>query len=430
MAYGSFPGVPPPVAAGIAGVAPVRPWYRRTAFRVALITVGVGTIAVAGLVMYGLLGLSFGPEAFLLAIGAAILPVPVVLACFVWLDRYEPEPWHYLAFVFGWGACVATAAALVFNKLGGALLVGPESESPAVAVFVAPPVEEFFKALPLFILLALTLFGRHQIHGVVDGMVYAGVSAVGFAFTENVLYFGTAYVEAGAEGGRSAGLGAVIVVFVLRGVLSPFAHPLFTCMTGIGIGIAVRNRNWAIRILAPLVGLGVAIALHASWNGLATVTANRPELLLAGYFGFMVPVFLVMVTIAVVIRGREARVVGRILPGYAARGWFNPQEIAALRTMANRRAGRRWARRLAGPSGARAMAQYQFAATKLAILRDGLLRGLAGRDYAEQERELLHTLAARRLYIVQNARHPHALGVPAYGAYGGPFRPTPPGGQR
>ena len=41
------------------------------------------------------------------------------------------------------------------------------------------------------------MFRRREFDGVVDGVVYAGLVAAGFAFTENILYFG-----ARVRGGR------------------------------------------------------------------------------------------------------------------------------------------------------------------------------------------------------------------------------------
>jgi RsiW-degrading membrane proteinase PrsW (M82 family) len=321
----------------------------------------------------------------------------VLIPCFLWLDRYEPEPSHYLAFAFAWGACVATAAAYFINSLGDALirsLLG--GASALTAVLVAPPVEETFKALPLFLLMILTYFGRQHINGIVDGIVYAGLSAIGFAFTENVLYFGAQYVKASSEGTGTDGLVALFWLFVLRGVFSPFAHPLFTCLTGIGVGLAVRSSNAAVRIFAPLGGLLLAMALHGTWNLLAS--SQDFGIISIGYVVIMVPAFLGMVAVAVWVRSREAKVVGDVLPAYVATGWLTPQEVAALSTMSARRHARTWARQVAGPIGGKAMVDYQFAATKLAMLRDSMLRGLMrpGQDYAAQERELLNMLAARR----------------------------------
>ena len=93
-----------------------------------------------------------------------------------------------------------------------------------------------------------------------DGFVYAGMVGIGFAFTENILYLGTALLETGGEG--------LVATFVLRGVVSPFAHPLFTAATGLGLVFATR-RTGAARYLVALAGLAVAILLHGTWNAMA-----------------------------------------------------------------------------------------------------------------------------------------------------------------
>lgn len=431
------PAIPHP-ADGMAEPAPMVPWHRRRAIGILGIVLAVGVIGVGGLFIYIFLGLSLGPAALALAIGAALLPLPVLLTFFWWLDRFEPEPRRYLAFAFGWGACVATAAALIINSFGGKVITGAGGSESTTAILVAPPTEEFFKAAPLFLLLALSLTGRRQINGIVDGIVYAGISAVGFAFTENVLYFGSAYLG-DEEKNMPGGITALIVTFVLRGVLSPFAHPLFTSMTGIGVGLAARTPKTWLRIVAPIGGYAVAVTLHGTWNLLAS--SQDFGVILSGYALIMLPALAVMLTVAIVLRSREAKVVGRVLPVYAHVGWFTAQEIAALATISSRRAGRKWARQIAGPIGAKAMSDYQFAATKLAMIRDSLARGVGERDFAGEERQLLSTVDARRRYIVDTgqpgARMPWATQYPAQshqagphyapGGYGGPN--YPPGRQ-
>ena len=64
---------------------------------------------------------------------------------------------------------------------------------------------------------------------------------VGFAFTENILYLAAAYI--GGDGAVRAGSAARSALFVVRGIFSPFAHPLFTAFIGIGVGIAVVSRQ-------------------------------------------------------------------------------------------------------------------------------------------------------------------------------------------
>src|SRR5215831_3167382 len=58
-------------------------------------------LAMLGLVAF--LGWKLGPVALGVGIAGAILPVPVLVACFLWLDRYEPSPLWILVLTFLWG---------------------------------------------------------------------------------------------------------------------------------------------------------------------------------------------------------------------------------------------------------------------------------------------------------------------------------------
>ncbi len=56
---------------------------------------------------------------------------------------------------------------------------------------------------------------------------------------------------------------------VLRGILSPFAHPLFTSMIGLAVAFAAQ-RPGAERVFSILVGWSGAMILHGLWNGLVS----------------------------------------------------------------------------------------------------------------------------------------------------------------
>jgi hypothetical protein len=138
-------------------------------------------------------------------------------------------------------------------------------------------------------------------------------------------------------------------------------------------------------------------------------------ILLYGYFSVMMPIFLGMVGFALWLRSYEGRLTQRILPEYVRTGWLSPPEVASLATIGRRQSARYWAKQVAGDPGAQAMRGYQFVATRLTLLRDGLRRGLvpgnggvAGALY--EERELLTALTwYRAAFTGRDPRMPRAV---------------------
>ncbi|MFF5178696.1 PrsW family intramembrane metalloprotease [Micromonospora sp. NPDC000316] len=406
-----LPSSPPAPAAPPAGEAPRMP-LRRLGWRRFLVLAGVVLlIAACAVFMVFTLGQSLGVQALLVGVVAAILPVPVLVACFLWLDRYEPEPLKYLIFCFAWGAFVSTAASLTVNEFAAGRFADWGLPAALTGVLVAPFIEELTKALGPILLL---VFRRREWSGITDGLVYCGLSAVGFAMVENILYLGGYGYAAGADRyGPATGTQQVIAIFIVRILLFGFAHPLFTSMTGVGLGIAARTADRRVRVLAPIAGLLLAMILHGTWNLLPTLTQATGEavIMLYGFLGLMVPVFFGMVGLALWLRAWEGRLTERRLPDYVRAGWLSPPEVAALSSLGRRHAARSWARRVAGDAGVRAMRGYQFSATRLALLRDGTLRGLDRKPAdqertAAEERQLLDAITAYRSFFV--GRDPQA----------------------
>jgi RsiW-degrading membrane proteinase PrsW (M82 family) len=329
------------------------------------------------------------PDALAIGVVLAALPVGPVIACFLWLDRYEPEPVPLLLMAFGWGALVATAVALVLQLLDQAILDTPDSWSGAI---VAPITEEAAKGS--FIVL-LVWFRRRVVDGVLDGIVYAGLVGVGFAFTENILYLGSAYV--GADGSGPGGLGSATSLFVVRGVFSPFAHPLFTAFFGIGIGFAVMAKTRPWRLLAPLLGYLAAVTAHASWNASAFFAGGRGFVLT--YVCAMVPAFLLLAGFAIWARNREGRMLSRSLDDLAHRQLLGRPEVPWLVRLPARRASRRFARSYGGPVAEKVMREYQQQAIELAFLHDRYLRGTAPADVAARGTVMVDRLHGLRPYV-------------------------------
>ncbi|WP_043408882.1 PrsW family intramembrane metalloprotease [Streptomyces pluripotens] len=403
-------------------------WWQRGWVRYgALITL----LALSGLVILALVRRQTGTEGFLVGLGLAVLPVPWLVAAFRWLDRVEPGPWQNLVFSFAWGACAAALIAIVANSFATKWIAtstaDPAGADTLGATVIAPIVEESAKAAAV---LLVFLFRRRDFTGLVDGVVIAGVTATGFAFTENILYLGTAFGTDQLSGG--SGIASVTAAtFFVRIVLSPFAHPLFTVLTGIGFGLAALSaeRHRVRRVLLPLCGLLLAMSMHALWNGSATFGRFG---FFAVYGGFMVPAFALLTWLAIWTRQRELRTVREELPAYVLAGWLGPAEPFALGSMRARREARNYARHhCGGRAAAREMSRYEACATSLAFLRHRGRRGRAGADFVVRERVLLAELWHRRnvarpaLEYAARAAMPVPVPTAHWPAYGYPAVPYP-----
>ena len=359
-------------------------------------------MALSGLLILAAVTSSTGVLGFLIGVCLALLPLPLVLAAFRWVDRYEPEPRGLLAFAFFWGATVAALVSAALNTATTMVIAGtgsPEEGMAATAVLVAPWVEEGAKAGAV---LAVFLFRRREFDGIVDGIVIAGLTGVGFAFTENILYFGRAFLAGSEELGLSGGFFAAGLTFLLRGVLSPFAHPLFTVLTGIGFGLAARAGSGLVRWVAPVAGYLAAVLLHGVWNYSAVGGLGA---FLTGYALIMVPAFALVVAIAAWSRRREGATVAGRLPAYVRAGWLASEDVDMLASLSGRRRAVTWASGRYGERGGRALRAFQLAATELAFLRDRAERGRADADFQQRERRLLAELARTRAAVAGSPAH-------------------------
>lgn len=374
-------------------VHPARPPHRHTPRRqtVLLPVTGLVALAACGLTLLAMSTARVGLLAELVGIVAALVPVGSIVAALLWIDRWEPEPARMLWLAFGWGASVAAITALLVNNTAAAVgdaLLGHGSGDKVSAVISAPLFEEALKGV---FVLGIMYFLRDEFDGVIDGVVYAGFVAAGFAFTENIYYFGRAFAD---HGFGDPGTGGVVTAFILRGVLSPFTHPLFTAMIGIGLGVAVRTSSRWLRVVAPLAGYLVAVLLHALWNAAATL--GTPQTFLNVYFLVMVPIFIAGVFLVSWHRRREQRIVARALPAMVDRGWVDPANVKRLVTLTARRNWRVRAGRKQGRAASRAVGAYQAAVTELAFLWHAVHLGLAGHDAPEREARLVTVLHAAK----------------------------------
>lgn len=243
--------------------------------------------------------------ALLAALFFGFIPCFVFAWMLYWLDRYEKEPLPLLGAVFLWGVVVAAGGSYILNTMFGITvfsLTGSEGLADvAGATLSAPFVEETLKGLAVFLVF---LVFRKEFDSVLDGIIYAGVSALGFAATENSLYIWRGYVQDGWQG-------LLFLVFV-RVILVGLQHPFYTAFTGIGLAVSRTSRNLLLKFVAPLVGWGLAMFTHSMHNFLASVPLLGSLTCFLGTFLDWTGVFFMAVVILFAI-GAEQRTLARHL---------------------------------------------------------------------------------------------------------------------
>lgn len=361
-------------------------------------------LALVTLVTLAFFAISIGANVFLICGALALIPLAICIATLMWIDRWEPEPKTALLFGFCWGAGMAVITTLVIGSWVQPLLMttNPTADADMVgAVIQAPLVEELCKGAGVLLLFFLR---RRTFDGPIDGVVYAGMIAAGFAFTENILYFGQALSESdGAVGG-------LVGIFIMRGLMSPFAHVMFTATLGVCVGYAARNGGTLMVLGAWVVGLVPAMLLHGLWNGTAFLGGN----FFVAYVVLQVPLFILSIVGIILLRRSEAKLTRKRLSEYVPSGWFTQQEVPMLATGSGRRRALIWSKTFAaGPI----MKEFIRLATRLAFTRQRLLvdaRGGAGSTAAnrfsagqELEMALLNKITGVRTELL--GRHAHAV---------------------
>src|SRR5262249_944738 len=195
----------------------------------------------------------------------------------VWLlDRREREGAWLFAAAFLWGGCIATALALPFNTAffqlidawvarhpAVAMVLGPDAAMMLAAPISAPVVEETAKALGVLLIFR---FLRAEFDNMRDGFVYGAVVGVGFNWSGAALYVAQGYGQSGVAP-YSQELGSRYALLGLGG------HAMFTGMFGACLGLGLQtSRRW-LRILAPIVGIILAITAHMLNNSLPLLAA-------------------------------------------------------------------------------------------------------------------------------------------------------------
>lgn len=338
---------------------------------------GLGTLAALILTLLT----AVNPGGTVLGFTLSSAAMACVLLCYLWLDRWEPEPPRLLIMAFLWGASVAVLLSVLAESVVAQVFAAGEEKTSFVTVAIgAPLVEEAAKGA--FLLLMLTGHRRNELNTLTDCLVYAGITAAGFAWLENIFYI--------ANGET---LAASLATAALRLVLGPFAHPLFTTFIGIGVYYALKQRNPLAKAAFVLLGWAAASVMHGLWNGSALLGAKA---YLGIYVLWMMPIFALAIVLAVASRRREQRIVAEKLPGMVASGLISTPEVSWLASMPTRKAAVSAAARFGGRRAGAAVKAFAVQVVELAYVRDRIDRGFGDdRVFALHNDEVQRVLASR-----------------------------------
>jgi protease PrsW len=324
-----------------------------------LFLLGLVACCLIAIIALVLVVLQRGPAPTLIGLLLALLPFPLLVALILYLDRLEPEPRALLAAIFGAGAGIAVITALLGRALHANAITTPDlapHASVTVAVSVGAAIGGALVAETLngLVLVALLASRRTEIDGVEDGVVYGSMVGLGFALVANVYAYSMAW---------NSGAGALADEFARRGIFGPLFQALFTSLIGLGVAYAAARPAVPDRYVAIFVGWVAAVALDALWNH--TVGEGGTGLQIA--YVVLIGVLLVLVVVVIADRQRVIRMINTFLPDFEDPEVVTIQDIRMLRSLRLRRLGRQWARLNLGIAGRRAMAEYQLAATELAM---------------------------------------------------------------
>jgi RsiW-degrading membrane proteinase PrsW (M82 family) len=277
-----------------------------------------------------------------------------------WLDRHEKEPWWLLALSFGWGAIPAIILALfaqimldipttwVFSGEGLAYEVVGGS-------VWAPLTEELAKGLGLVLIL---LIAHREIDNVLDGIVYGAMAGLGFAFTENLFYFGGALIE--------GGWGNWAFVVLLRTIPFGLNHAFFSGVTGAGLALAYLSRNLLVRVCSLVGGFVTAVIFHGLHNLGATLAGANGLTLCLSLIVDWGGILMLGVVIGLIWRQEKSWIVRQLSGEVTA-------EVYETLTSWGRWQGSRWEALLRGDLAAwRHLGRLRKAATELAFSKQRL----------------------------------------------------------
>ncbi len=221
----------------------------------------------------------------------AFLPALVYLAWIRSSERYSKEAWSPLLWAFAYGAFFATIVAAVLELVLVAAGTAISQAVPApefvflngnttlgglfLAIVIAPFVEEGLKASGV-------LRNSANLRSIADGPVFGASVGLGFGFFETFLYGLALFLV--------SGLAPAIALVLVRSISSVLLHGSSTGMFGYGYA---RSKFGAAGPGSGAYYL-LAVAMHASFNVLASGAVVAKLLGYSQYAGYASDVGLVV----------------------------------------------------------------------------------------------------------------------------------------
>ncbi len=180
-------------------------------------------------------------------IGGILITV-VWLAFLKRLDVFEPEKDRYLAIALAGGMSASLLAPVLYDLLEHYLnfsMTDAWIGNLVYCIFGIGLVEEIVKAVPLLLMIRLS----RQFNESIDYLIYASVSALGFALVENIFYFNE----------------SCLFLIEGRGLICVIGHMFYTALVAYGI-ILARYRHRGTVAGNVLLLLLLAAVLHGLYD--------------------------------------------------------------------------------------------------------------------------------------------------------------------
>jgi RsiW-degrading membrane proteinase PrsW (M82 family) len=189
-------------------------------------------------------------------LGSFLVPVTAV----IWYLDHDPSPALSPRRIL-----VAFIIAGVFGVIGASLLEYWLVPGGALGAFVVGLIEELVKG----VFIVVVALGIRTFH-VRDGMVLGATVGFGFAALESSGYaLASLFVVQGGQ--LYLSLTSVVVTELIRGILAPFGHGMWSALLGAAIFSAAARRG-GLRLSLGMIGTYLAVSiLHGAFDSISGI---------------------------------------------------------------------------------------------------------------------------------------------------------------